>query len=101
MNTIVNEKLIAFKDLDKDIHPYRDKGYRQTTIKTIYGDVTYQRHVYQTKVEEGQTAYIYLLDESVGMEKIGLISSNMVEKIVNCVTENSYRVTAETITETC
>ena len=91
MNTIVNEEKITFKELeqkifnyvcdlavsmtqmmlegyDKELHAerdkkrYRDKGCRKTTIKTVYGDVTYNRHVYETKTEEGQKAYIYLLD---------------------------------------
>ena len=130
MNTIVNENKITFKELeqkifnyacdlavsmtqimlekyDKELHAerdtkrYRDKGYRKTTIKTVYGDVTYNRHVYETKTEEGQKAYIYLLDQSINIDKIGLISTNLVEKVVSCVTENSYRVTADTITETC
>lgn len=62
----------------------------------MYGDVTYHRHVYETKTEEGQKAYIYLLDQSINIDKIGLISTNLVEKVVSCVTENSYRVTADT-----
>lgn len=130
MNTIVNEDKITFKELeqkifnyvcdlavnmtkimlegyDRELHAerdtkrYRDKGCRKTTIKTVYGDVTYNRHVYETKTEEGLKAYIYLLDQSINIDRIGLISTNLVEKVVSCVTENSYRTTAETITETC
>lgn len=130
MNTIVEEKGLTFKELeqkifnyvcdlavsmtkimleeyDRELHAerdtkrYRDKGCRKTTIKTVYGDVTYHRHVYETKTEEGGKAYIYLLDQSISIDKIGLISTNLVEKVVSCVTENSYRVTADTITETC
>lgn len=97
---------IIMEDYDRELHSgrdtkiYRDKGNRTTTIKTVYGDVTYNRHVYQTKDEEGHTAHIYLLDKAVKMDKIGLISTNLAEKIVSCVTENSYRVTADTISET-
>lgn len=97
---------IILEDYDKELHverdtkQYRDKGFRETTIKTIYGDVSYERHVYQTKDAEGHVAHIYLLDQAVKMDKIGLISTNLAEKIASCVTENSYRVTAETITET-
>lgn len=97
---------IILKDYDRELHAgrdrkvYRDKGTRTTTIKTVYGDVTYNRHVYQTKDEEGHTAHIYLLDKAVKMDKIGLISTNLAEKIASCVTENSYRVTADTISET-
>lgn len=35
------------------------------------------------------------------MDKIGLISTNLAEKIAMTVTESPYRVTAETISNTC
>ena len=35
------------------------------------------------------------------MNKIGLISTNLAEKIAMTVTESPYRVTAETISTTC
>lgn len=130
MNTIVNEKLITFKDLEKKIFEYvcnmaveitqtileaydkdlqeerdkkqyRDKGTRITTIKTVYGDVTYKRRVYETRDEEGHKIYKYLLDEAINMDRIGLISTNLSEKIIACTTENSYRVAAETVSNTC
>lgn len=129
MKSIVEESLITFKELEKkifayvceaavemtqiiledydralhdsrDTKKYRDKGCRSTTIKTVYGDVTYDRHVYQTADEEGHKVFVYLLDEAVKMDKIGLISTNLAEKIASCVTENSYRVTAEIISGT-
>ncbi len=130
MNTIVNEELISFKELEKKIYSYacelareitqqmlerydqelaetrnkslyRGKGKRNTTIKTVYGEVVYSRNVYQTKTEEGLTAHVYLLDEAMHMDKIGLISTNLAEKIALTVTEAPYRVTAETISNTC
>ncbi len=129
MKTIVEENLVTFKELeqkifayvcevavemtqiilqdyDKKLHAdrarsrYRDKGTRSTTIKTVYGDVTYARHVYQTIDEEGHKSFVYLLDEAVHMDKIGLISTNLAEKIASCVTENPYRVTADIISST-
>ncbi len=129
MNTIVEEKDITFKELekkifkyvcdigveitqkllenkDREIHSsrdkskYRDKGYRKTSIKTIYGDVTYLRHVYKTVNEDGSIEYIYLLDEYLNMDKIGLISTNLAEKIADCVTEQSYRAAADGISST-
>ena len=74
---------------------YRDKGIRTTTIKTVYGDIIYDRHIYQTMDEEGHRAFVYLLDETVKKDKIGRISTNLVEKIASCLTENPYRVMAE------
>lgn len=104
--TAVEMTRIILEDYDKEIHAdrdrsqYRDKGKRTTTIKTVYGDVTYERHVYQTMDEEGHRAFVYLLDEAVNMDKIGLISTNLAEKTASCVTENPYRVTADIISNT-
>ena len=84
---------------DKKI--YRDKGTRNTSIKTVYGEVSYSRRVYRTKNEEGQVEYIYLLDQAMQMDKIGLISTNLAEKIALTITESPYRVTADIINETC
>lgn len=97
---------IILEDYDRELHAdrdrsrYRDKGRRTTTIKTVYGDVAYSRHVYQTEDEEGRKMFVYLLDEAVHMDKIGLISTNLAEKIASCVTENPYRVAADIISST-
>ena len=130
MNNIVTENLISFKELEQKIFDYvcelgraitkimlesydnelastrdrimyRDKGKRSTTIKTVYGEVEYQRRVYQTVLEDGKKAHIHLLDEAMQMDKIGLISTNLVEKIAMTVTESPYRTTSEIINSTC
>lgn len=130
MKSIVEEKLVSFKHLEqkifvyicelgreitrimlenydaelaggRDKSRYRDKGKRTTTIKTVYGEVVYARRVYQTKLEDGEKAFVYLLDEAMQMDKIGLISTNLAEKIAMTVTESPYRVTADIISETC
>ena len=44
---------------------------------------------------------MYLLDEAMEMEKIGLLSANLAEKIAMTAAESPYRVTAETISSTC
>lgn len=130
MNTIVNETMLSFKELEIKIFDYicevgrsitqimlerydaelregrnkkeyRCKGTRKTTIKTVYGEVAYSRNIYQTVTEEGKRAFIYLLDEALAMDKIGLISTNLAEKIAETVAEAPYRVTAEMISSTC
>jgi hypothetical protein len=130
MKSIVEERLVSFKELEqkifkyvcelgreitqimletydeelsiaRDKKAYRDKGKRKTTIKTVYGEVEYSRKVYQTTQEDGKKAYVYLLDEAMDMEKIGLISTNLAEKLAMTVTESPYRVTAEIISSTC
>lgn len=79
---------------------YRCKGKRKTTIKTVYGEVEYSRNVYEKKLEDGTKHFIYLLDEAVGMEKIGTVSTNLAQKIAHAVTEAPFRVTADLISET-
>ncbi len=99
MESIVEEKLVSFKTLEQKIFSYvcelgreittimletydkeladgrdkknyRNKGTRTTTIKTVYGEVTYGRRVYQTKLEDGKKAYVYLLDEAMQMDNM-------------------------------
>ena len=130
MNSIVKEKTISFKELEqkvfkyvcelgceitriilesydhelavsRDKKVYRDKGGRKTSIKTVYGEVEYERKVYQATLENGERAYIYLLDQEMQMDKIGLISTNFAEKIAMSVTECPYRVTADALSSTC
>lgn len=130
MKSIIEEKLISFKELEqkifryvceigceitqimlesydaelsetRDKKKYRGKGKRKTSIKTVYGTVEYHRTVYQTALENGEKAYVYLLDEAMQMDKIGLISTNLAEKLAMTVTESPYRVTADVISSTC
>lgn len=85
----------------RDKKKYRSKGTRKTTIKTVYGEVEYSRRVYRTATENGETAHVFLLDQAMGMDKIGLISMNLAEKIALTVTESPYRTTADFISQTC
>lgn len=130
MKSIVEEKLVSFKELEqkifkyvceldremtqfmleaydeeltvsRDTKQYRDKGKRKTTIKTVYGEVEYRRRIYQTTMEDGRKAHVYLLDKAMHMDKIGLISTNLAEKLAMTVTESPYRVTADIISSTC
>lgn len=38
---------------DRDKKVYRDKGTRNTSIKTVYSEVSYSRRVDRTENEEG------------------------------------------------
>ena len=84
---------------DRDKSKYRHKGSRQTTIKTVYGEVTYSRAVYGVTEEDGYRHYVYLLDETLELDNIGLISTNMAEHLVKGITELSYRECATKISE--
>ena len=84
---------------NRDKEAYRNKGKRTTTVKTVYGEVEYERRVYEVTREDGIKEFVYLLDEQLEISGVGLISMNMAEQMVSSITEMSYRETAEKITE--
>lgn len=84
---------------NRDKDAYRNKGKRKTTVKTVYGEVEYERRIYQVTREDGLTEFVFLLDEQLEISGVGLISMNMAEQMVSNITEMSYRETAEKITE--
>ena len=128
MDTMIKENGVTFKDLEKNIfrwicqigqeftkeflerydqqlmkqrdkNYYRHKGLRQTTIKTVYGEVTYQRAIYETFNEDGSKRFVYLLDEMLDLDQVGLISTNMAELLVSGITEMSYRECASKVSQ--
>lgn len=75
---------------------YRHKGYRTNTIKTVMGEITYNRAIYKT--EKGHT---FLLDNSINIDTIGKISSNLAEVMLKTVVNTtSYRKGANEIRNT-
>ena len=129
MKTMIAENGVTFKELEKNIYKwicqigqeftkeflerydqmlmkerdksrYRHKGLRQTTVKTVYGEVTYSRVIYEVIEDDGTKHFVYLLDETLELENIGLISTNMAELLVKGITEQSYRACAAQISET-
>ena len=84
---------------ERDKKKYRHKGKRKTVLKTLMGEVEYSRVVYEHVSEEGKKEYIYLLDRNIGLNTIGLVSTNLAEKIVENASLVSYRNTAKNVTE--
>ena len=93
MNTIVKDDVLTFKDieeaiftyhcqqavkdtqevlrkldlqlmLERDRVKYRHKGRKKDHVRCVYGDVPYDRAVYETKNEEGHKEYVFLLNDS-------------------------------------
>ena len=124
MNSIIKEKGITFKELEQNIFnsacewarnatkelleaydeylakgrdkkAYRHKGKRNTTVKTVYGEVSYRRAIYETIDDNGCKKYVYLLDEALDLTQVGLISTNLAEQLVSGIVEMSYRECAE------
>lgn len=128
MSLMIKENGVTFKELEKNIYAwvcqigreftkeflerydrmlmegrdkkkYRNKGARQTTVKTVYGEVTYRRNVYEVAGEDGTRRFVYLLDETLDLDHVGLISTNMAELLVKGITELSYRECASQVSE--
>lgn len=128
MKSMITENGLTFKELEKNIYSwicqigreftreflerydrmlmegrdrkkYRHKGTRQTTIKTVYGEAVYRRAVYEAVEEDGVKHYVYLLDETLELNRVGLISTNMSELLVKTITELSYRECAAKVSE--
>lgn len=81
----------------RDPTTYRYKDMRNTSIKTLYGTVGYSRRRYKHIHEDGSSSSCYLLDEAIKIDKIGLVSSNLAERIGHSITEETYRATADSI----
>ena len=76
---------------NRDKEAYRNKGLKTTTVKTVYGEVTYQRRIYEVTREDGIKEYVFLLDEQLRIPGVGLISQNLADQLVSGITEMSYR----------
>ena len=85
------------KTRDKAI--YRHKGHRKTCIKTLMGVVEYSRAVYEVMDGNLERKFVYLLDEYMGFDCVGFVSSNLAEKIADNICECSYAQTAKNISD--
>ena len=128
MESMIKEKGVTFKELEQKIFRYhchqacedtkqileeydrylmetrdkalyRNKGKRQSTVKTVYGDVSYRRTVYEAVGEDGIKRFVYLLDEMLELENVGLISEHFAGLLVAGITTKSYRDCAREVSE--
>ena len=83
----------------RDKKQYRNKGKRRRTIKTVMGEVEFERNVYETITEEGEKEYVYLLDKELGLSRSGFFSKLMAEFIAKRCCESSYRNAAQAVSE--
>lgn len=83
----------------RDKKAFRFKVFKHTCIKTIMGPVEIDRRVYRYVDENGKKSYRYLLDEYLKMETIGHMSANLVEKMIENVTNVSLRKAAKNVKE--
>jgi hypothetical protein len=85
--------------INRDSKIYRHKGYRDTVIKTLVGEVEYSRAFYEQKNEDGSKTYVYLLDEAMGIDSSGYFSENLQEIIVNACCNGTFRSAAQAVSE--
>lgn len=94
MLEIRDQVLMATRDTER----YRNKGPRETCIKTRLGVVEYERRVYVDLEAEGRPC-CYLLDEELHINKIGQVSSSVCEIIAGAICTGSYRTVSRQLTE--
>ena len=79
----------------RDKARYRHIDIRGSTIKTLFGEVSYSRRYYKDKTTG---APVFLLDEAMGINTgYGLISENLAERVVNECADKSYRKAADSV----
>lgn len=88
-----DERILDSRDKKK----YRNKGKVETTVKAKTGIVNYSRRKYIEKQEDGNKKCVFLTDEILGIKEIGLVSGGIIELVVQNISEVSYRVCAEMI----
>ncbi|KMW10709.1 UPF0236 family transposase-like protein [Enterocloster citroniae] len=77
---------------NRDASELRNKGYRNTVFKSIFGEVEYRRHVYVlTQRKKSRPAMLYLLDEAMGLSTIGTYSETICQMAVESACTTSYR----------
>lgn len=86
------------KERNREI--YRDKGGRKTSIKTLMGEVEYKRRVYEQKNDAGIKEYVYLLDEALEFQKVGMFSGNLAQLVIEAASNVSFRKAAKAIRST-
>lgn len=85
---------------NRDSKRYRCKGFQKTCIKTLVGAVEYKRRVYVDEAAVESQRCVHLLDEELGLDKVGLVSEDVCQIAAAAVCETTYRGAAQLITET-
>lgn len=86
---------------NRDKKKYRHNGYRKRTIKTKMGDVEVKRVQYLVaNPGPDEPKVIYLLDEALGLNRVGCFSELLVTAVLDEVSKSSFRETAKTISAT-
>ena len=78
----------------RDKEEYKMESIRVTTVKTLMGEVSFNRRYYKRR----SGGYVFLLDEAMGLDSAyGLVSENLAEQIVIECSEKSFRKAAGSV----
>lgn len=84
---------------ERDRKRFRSKGLKKSCIKTILGPVEYHRRIYlDTTAVEGKQ-WVYLLDEALGIDRVGMFAMDVCRQAASLICETTYRGTARAISE--
>ena len=73
---------------------YHIKDYKRRTILTIFGEITYYRYYYKSKLDGSSFCYI---DKLLGFKRYDYFDPYIKAEILDYVSENNYSVTAKHI----
>ncbi|MCR5811077.1 MAG: UPF0236 family protein [Lachnospiraceae bacterium] len=96
--------LLEERDVDlretRDTSRYVNKGKRKTCLKTLLGDVEFERTVYIDKAAPEGRHCVHLLDEDLGIDPVGLVAPDACEAIAAAICKMTYRGTSQMLAET-
>mgnify|MGYP001810643287 CR=1 FL=1 len=96
------EELSYKLHMQLDSARYENKGTRETSVHTLFGTVTYKRHVYydhEIQGEDGKSKCVYPLDETLEMTVFQTYTEAVVETVLKRCTETSFRKAAAAVSE--
>lgn len=91
------------KTYDDDIFKNRDKkryrvtGMKKTAVKTMFGEVEFERRKYAEREDGKAVRSVYLLDDTLGIFGVGKISNTLAQVIVRAAAQQSFRGAAEAV----
>ena len=84
----------------RDTTRYVNKGKRKTCLRTLLGDVEFERTVYIDKAAPEGRRCVHLLDEDLEIDTVGLVAPDACETIAAAICETTYRRTSQMLAET-
>ena len=87
--------------MERDASRFRCKGFRETSVKTRLGVIKIQRRVYADAKAENGKRHVFLLDEEMNIDAIGLVEKELCQQAATLACMTSYRNAAEIFTKTC